>query len=182
MADPESSFAVPWRPPPLAEDWAARFGPIVDATRDACVSFYGDRLVAVALFGSVARGGYRPDSDIDLMVVADPLPRGRIPRVREFDAVRLRVDPLVKAAETAGVFTRVAAIFKTRDEVAQHPPILLDMTEDARLLFDRDGFLAGELEALRRRMRELGSRRHFAGNAWWWDLKPDYKPGEVFSL
>ncbi len=37
---------------------------------------YGDRLVSVAVFGSVARGTQRADSDVDLLVVCDPLPTG----------------------------------------------------------------------------------------------------------
>jgi hypothetical protein len=38
---------------------------------------YGPRLLALGVFGSVGRGKMRPDSDIDFLVVADPLPRGR---------------------------------------------------------------------------------------------------------
>jgi len=30
---------------------------------------FGDNLVSVVLYGSVARGDYRPDSDIDLLLV-----------------------------------------------------------------------------------------------------------------
>src|SRR5919198_3590611 len=37
---------------------------------------YGTDLVSVALFGSVARRTARPDSDLDLFVVVEGLPRG----------------------------------------------------------------------------------------------------------
>ena len=42
-----------------------------------------DRLVSVVLFGSVARGEATPFSDIDLLVVAKGLPKGRFARRRE---------------------------------------------------------------------------------------------------
>jgi hypothetical protein len=31
-------------------------------------------------------------------------------------------------------------------------------------------------------LHELGARRVRLGSAWYWDLKPDFKPGEVFDL
>jgi hypothetical protein len=73
-------------------------------------------------------------------------------------------------------------VLKTPAEVEARSPLLLDMTEDARILFDRGGFLAGELAALRARLDELGARRVWRGSAWYWDLKPDFRPGDVIEL
>jgi Nucleotidyltransferase domain len=41
-------------------------------------------LVALAVFGSVGRGTVREDSDVDFLLVARDLPRGRFARVDEF--------------------------------------------------------------------------------------------------
>ena len=51
--------------PPLPPAWRALADRVVAELRAAI----GDDLVAVALFGSVARGQARPDSDLDLYVV-----------------------------------------------------------------------------------------------------------------
>ena len=56
------------------------------------------------------------------------------------------------------------------------------MVEDAKILFDRDVFFGVVLERLRKRLKELGARRIWRGNVWYWDLKPDYKPGDVIEL
>jgi hypothetical protein len=56
------------------------------------------------------------------------------------------------------------------------------MVDDAIILYDKDGFFAGVLERLRRRMQELGSKKIYIGDKWYWDLKPDSKPGEVIEL
>ena len=60
--------------------------------------------------------------------------------------------------------------------------ILLDMLDDGRLLYDRGGFFAGELAALKERLDKLGSKRIWKGDAWYWDLKPDFKPGDEIVL
>jgi predicted nucleotidyltransferase len=167
---------------PLPADVAAVFEDILLALRRTAETHYGSRLVALAVFGSVARRTMRSDSDIDVLVVADALPPGRMRRVYDFDPVEAQMASLLRAAESHGVFTRLSPVFKTPGEVAARSPLMLDMTQDARILFDRDGFLRGQLDALARRLRELGSRRIFVDGGWWWDLKPDFKPGEVFSI
>lgn len=143
---------------------------------------YGPRLVACAVFGSVGRGTPREGSDIDLLLVVRGLPRGRLNRVEEFLGIETRLEPALKAAEPGGVPIALSPVFKTPEEVETGSPLFLDLVEDARLLYDPVGFLAGYLDRLRARLRELGARRIRRGNAWYWELKPDLKPGEVFTL
>lgn len=39
--------------------------------KDALVAIYGDRLRSVYLYGSYARGDYRDDSDVDVLIVLE---------------------------------------------------------------------------------------------------------------
>lgn len=148
----------------------------------SCRRIYGERLVSLVVFGSVGRGDARPDSDIDLLIVCRDLPAGRIPRVREFDAVEADLADALRTARELGVTTRLSPIFKTPDEVRSGSPLFFDMTEDARILIDRDGFFAAALDDLRARLRRLGAKRVWRGAEWYWDLKPDYRPGETFEI
>ncbi len=144
--------------------------------------FYGDRLVSVVIFGSVARGTYREDSDLDVLIIAERLPLGRMKRVEEFSLIEEKLEPLIESMSKEGLHTCISAIFKTPEEAKQGSPLFLDLIEDAVILFDRDQFFAGILERLRKRLQELGARRVWRGDWWYWDLKPDYKPGEIFEL
>jgi hypothetical protein len=56
------------------------------------------------------------------------------------------------------------------------------MPGDAILLLDRGGVLAAALEDLRQRLRRLGSRRVWVGKQWYWDLKSDYRRGEIIRI
>jgi hypothetical protein len=90
--------------------------------------------------------------------------------------------PIITAGRHAGFFTECSPVFKTPAEMRAGSPLLLDMVDDARVLFDREGFFAGAMMRLRERLAALGARRVWRGNAWFWDLKPDYQPGDVFEL
>jgi len=56
------------------------------------------------------------------------------------------------------------------------------MSEDARLLYDRDAFFAGILQRLRARLAALGAERRRRGRTRYWILKRDFRPGEVIEL
>jgi len=160
----------------------AQFESLLARVLDACRQHYSARLVSVAVFGSVGRGTPHPDSDVDLLIVADDLPNGRLRRVAEFRAVEAAVAPGLAEARKAGLAPDLSPVFKTPSEALQGSLLFLDMIEDARLLYDRGDFLREALSKFKARLERLGARREWRGNAWIWDLKPDYKPGEVFEL
>lgn len=160
----------------------AAFDRLLGELLAACQRHYGQRLVSLAVFGSVGRGTAGPESDIDLLIVADSLPAGRLARADDFAAVESELGQGVEEAKASGVNTRFSPILKTPSEAEQGSPLFLDMLEDAKVLYDRNGYLAGVFDRLRERLARLGARRIWRGNAWYWDLKPDYRPGEVFEI
>ncbi len=160
----------------------ARYDELLDRLAAELRVHYGDRLVACAVFGSVGRGTLRPGSDVDLLIVARDLPRGRFSRVDEFLPVEARLEPVLGGRAGAPGSIGLSPVFKTPGEVEAGSPLFLDMVEDARILYDPDEFLARHLARLRARLRELGARRIWRGNAWYWELKPDLQPGEVVTL
>jgi predicted nucleotidyltransferase len=150
----------------------------VDAVRHT----YGDPLVSLAVFGSVARGTARPDSDLDLFLVVEDLPRGRRARLATFDPVERALASAIEKLAATGIAVELSPVLRTPEDLRITSPLLLDLTEDAVILLDRNGTLAGALADLRIRLRQLGSRRVWIGTRWYWDLKPDYRRGEIIQL
>ncbi len=162
----------------LKEKYKELQGRLLEETK----SFYGDRLVSFVVFGSVARQTFRFDSDIDIFIIAENLPNGRMKRVREFSAVEETIESFLESLEKQGIQTYISPIFKTPEEVKKGSPLFLDMVEDARILYDKDDFFTNWLKSFRNRLKKLGAKRVWRGNMWYWVLKPDYKPGEVIEL
>ena len=150
---------------------------------EALQAEFQEDLTSVALFGSFARGDWHGESDIDLLVVCRNLPREPFERQRAFMRAAARADRLTAELMAGRDPCQWAPILKTEVEAAHHSPLFLDMTEDARLLHDRGGFFATVLRGMRERMRELGSHRvAMPDGSWYWDLKPDYRFGEVVEI
>lgn len=152
------------------------------ALLNACHQFYGKRLISLAIYGSVGRGDFSIGSDLDVLIIAEPLPDGRGARVQEFLQIEEALEELMERTWAAGWTLEFSPIMKTRAEADLGSPLFLDMTEDARLLYDRDDYFAQRLERLRENLRRLGSKRIWNHDTWYWDLKPDWKKGDVIEL
>lgn len=142
----------------------------------------GNNLTSIVLFGSVARGEARANSDVDLLIICRELPAGAFRRRETLQPVRERLQVELERLWVQGNHTDFAEVIKSEAEAQRTHPVYLDMTEEAVILFDRGGFFAGILERLRKRLRELGARRLQLGRLRYWDLKPDFKPGEAITL
>ncbi|MDZ7292202.1 MAG: nucleotidyltransferase domain-containing protein [candidate division KSB1 bacterium] len=157
---------------------------LIDDFISRCRRTFGSHLQAAALYGSVARGSAQPTSDIDFILVFDDLPKVRSKRID-------MIFPLVQAAENSpaaqelrnkGFYPFISPLLYTIEEIERTQPILLDITEDGIILFD-NGILKNKLQRLRERLKELGAKRIVEEDgSMYWDLKPDWRPGEVIEL
>ena len=162
--------AAPWYPSRVTPASAEKRA-IAERFAALLAERLGEQLISVALYGSVARGEARPESDIDLFVVANGLPRGRFQRQAVWEELDLALGE-----------PGLSVVLHTPEEARVARPLYLDMTEDAVLLADRGGFFGGVLDRLRARMRELGSIRHRQGRFRYWELAPGHRPGEDIEL
>jgi len=145
---------------------------------------FGDRVRSVLLFGSVARGTARPDSDVDVCLVIRDLPISRYRRHQLLSPVleRLRQGEAYTTLIGRGYSPDVAAILYTPEEIQHTKAIFLDFVEDGVVLLD-DGAMRAKLNQLRARMKTLGSRRvNLEDGTYYWLLKPGLRFGEVVEL
>ena len=103
-------------------------------------------------------------------------------RVAQFMQIEEKIEPYLKELGKNQIQTFISPLLKTPEEAERGSPLFLDMVEDAKILYDKNNFFTNILSQLRKRLKALGARRVWQGNAWYWILKPDYKPGEIFEL
>ncbi|VVB87445.1 Nucleotidyltransferase domain protein [uncultured archaeon] len=147
---------------------------------------FRERLLSVAVFGSVARGTAKfPQSDIDILIVIEGIEKLSFgERIKLTSNVEEKLSKTLEYAKFKDNFKRrpnIQEIIFSPEELRTHPPILLDLTTDVIIHYDT-GILDEELNKLRSRLKELGARRVERGDSWFWILKPDLKLGESVQL
>ena len=145
-------------------------------------SHFGDRLVSVCLYGSVARGEARANSDVDLLVVLEKLDGGPVHALRTvygcLEDLRLERRFLLRH----GVATDVSIYPLAREEARRFHPIYLDVAEDGIVLYDVGGFFAHlQFQAVGTLINSGGVKVRSRGE-WFWRMPKDFVFGEPIGL
>lgn len=140
--------------------------------KEILLGHFQENLVSVVLFGSVARGEDRLDSDIDMLLVFKALPSGRLARraLLDFAWDQMPQDCVINP------------VLKTVEEAKIKVPLYLDMVEEGILLLDRDDFFAGVLNSLKQTLKKNKAVKKWIGKIYYWDLKPDARMGDVVEI
>jgi len=148
----------------VAGELRARYRGWLQVLADAARQTLGDRLIGLVVFGSVARQTPHEGSDIDLLVVVDPLPWGRAARGALAEAVER------EAVAHSPDLPDVSLTLRTPEEVAAGFPLLLEVVADGAVVADSDGRTAQMLATWQDRLEAQGARRIRTGESWHWDL------------
>ncbi len=144
---------------------------------------YEERLISVVLYGSVARGTAKKNSDLDILAVIEGLPENFSERIREMIEVIISArEEKMKLWLEKGIFANVQIIPLLPSEARAHQPLYLDLLFDSVVLFDR-GLIKEVFEELKLRLQELKAKRVTLPNGrWYWALKPRLEKGEVVEV
>lgn len=150
---------------------------------DKLEEIFQDNLISVVLFGSAARGEAREGSDIDILIVAEKF--GIEGRFEVFNIIEkdLKASQEYMELKEKKLGTLISPIPLTPSEVEKNPSILLDIVTDGIIFYDVDDFIENKMEHLRKKLKKIGSKKIFLDDTrYYWDLKPDYKLGEVVII
>lgn len=122
---------------------------------------FGERLLGVLLFGSVARGDWTKDSDIDLLVFVDRWDAKTWDRSSELLELRklLRQTPEYSDSVEAGFVPTIQHYPLNREESILDHRIYPDIVLDGIILHEKDRFITQLIGNLRESLREKGAKR-----------------------
>lgn len=154
---------------------------ILTKFKQSLLEKFGDNLISLVLFGSVARGAAKTESDIDLLIILKDAPDSYYRRLEPVIDIELKLRE--EAFETTGAAPTFSSIILSKEEAMENRNIFLDMIDASIILYDKNGFFKNRLKELKDRLLELGSKKIILEDkTWYWSLKPDIAPGEVIEL
>jgi predicted nucleotidyltransferase len=140
-------------------------------------------MTSLALYGTIARGTARENSDIDVLIVSNDFSGSIGRRIDMLFQVEKKLEDELGWLRRHGIHTGISFYPLTEEEASRKPLLFLDMTEDAIILYDRDRFLERVLTEFKAELLRIGARRVFVEEEnWYWDLKPGYRFGEEIPL
>ncbi|KPV61870.1 MAG: Nucleotidyltransferase domain protein [Candidatus Bathyarchaeota archaeon BA2] len=162
------------------------FLPLLRRYLEILKAHLGEDLIAVILYGSLARGEAElHKSDIDLYVVASYWPcffnhRFEILEgvFKELEATKEYRDALSKELHVS--FSEYPL---TIEEALRHGPLDLEVYADGIVLYDREGFADRKFSELELRLNRIGAQQKDVGKRKrLWILKPKVEFGEVIEI
>ena len=131
----------------------------------------GDHLISLLIFGSTAREDFKEESDIDILLIV----KDKREAEREYLKAKLKIEGI-----SPPFFSSIIA---TERELREDPYILLDIIEDHIMIYDPYNTAQRMLSLLKERLEDLGAKRVWLDEKrWYWNIKPDWRPGEVVEI
>lgn len=153
--------------------------PLLLSFLQALLQERGRDLRSVVLYGSVARGDAKRESDIDLLLVVRDLPDGYMARVSGMTGPegQRAVQEEKALLRRAGYSGHLSWIVVSPEEARRFRLLYLDISTDGHVLLDREGLFEGILEGVRKEMNRVGATSHPVGEGWYWSFGKDIRLG-----
>lgn len=158
------------------------YWPLIKRFSETTIERLKDKILAIVVFGSVARGTTRKDSDIDILILLESKEKPVLGKLLKINIDSYNWSENQRFLEE-DIYTKIFAIKETERELRDNPLILLDILDHGVILYDPQDKLENLLSDLDKKLKSLGAKKIvFSDGKWCWDLKPDWKPGEVVEI
>ncbi len=122
---------------------------------------FDNDLIAIALFGSRARGDAKPESDYDIFLLVRNLPEQPVERL-----LLVRHSIATKFAEKIAITARTPEEFESG-----FPSLYLDLALDGIVLYDTDNYMTKRLQRIQEITKQAGLERKKFDHQFSWEWK-----------
>lgn len=144
------------------------------------LDYYGDSLLACAIFGSYARGENRKNSDLDLLIIVTKT-QGLSRRLKDFvENIEMKHEMLAQIIyEREEIICELSPYILTGDEALKMQPIYFDLVEHHLIIFDPAFIIGRIISSTRKILIQSGAQKVRRNNTWEWQTGKIGFPGGI---
>lgn len=146
---------------------------------------YEKNLLSVILYGSIARGTWNLDSDIDLFLLFSNKIKEHEKLDKDVLKAIIEFEKTVHIINNNGIqiYTPIQELSLKLKDLDNFRTLFYDIGMDGIIIYDKDLIGTKFLEKIRVRIKEKGLERVFVGyNDFYWKRKENVKFGEIIDL
>ncbi len=150
--------------------------PVLELAVAKLFEVFGPKLESIVLFGSLSKGTAKPESDIDLLVVARDLPKNYSDRTRIIQDVvsfKLMDDIIIYLWKNYDIYADLDILLIDKEEANVTHPFYLDMAKEAIIIYDRNNIMLNKIEEVKIKLEKIGAKRfEEPDGSWYWIISP----------
>jgi predicted nucleotidyltransferase len=151
--------------------------PILELAVARLFETLGSDLESIVLFGSLSAGKAKPESDIDLLVVARNLPEKYSDRtgiIREVVSSNLMDKLIINTWKDKGIYADLDILLMDIKEAGVTHPFYLDLTRNCIIIYDKNKTMSRKILEVAKNLEKIGAKRFEEPNgSWYWILGSD---------
>lgn len=155
---------------------------ILPRIKDLAIEKYSGNLLGLVVYGSVARKTEHSQSDIDILVVLNQVPKIRYERTDFFiDQIET---PILKGftPKESEFQIEINPNIKSYEELTAGSFLNFTIASEGSILFEKDQLITEYFTKLRNRFKEMGVQKIPYAGGFYYDFLPKAKSLEVFEL
>ena len=143
-----------------------------------------ESFVSLVIFGSVAAGRAKAESDVDLLIMAKELPESYSDRLRLWRGIVAEIEfERLKLWRKKRLYPLIDPILLMPSEAERIQPFYPDLLDNSIIVYDKDEFMQWVLNDLRARLKAFDTIKvKPPSSSWYWIIKPSAGFGKVIRV
>ncbi len=147
---------------------------------ESCKAEWKDNFIAAIQFGSTTKRPIKIETDVDLLLVFNTIPKGKWER---FQFTKNKEQELeLKLKEIQDHQLSPSVLYWNKDSFQKLHPLYLDFVDYSIILHDPSSLAKETILKTKKWMSKRGAKKIQKGQLWYWDVNPNNEPTFSWSF
>jgi predicted nucleotidyltransferase len=147
---------------------------------DSCKKEWRENFVSAIQFGSTTKSYIKIETDVDLLLVFNKVPKNKWDRFQFIKNKELELENNLKKIKNYNLLPSILCWQKESFEKLH--PLYLDFVDSSNILYDPDSIARNIINKTEDWLKKRGAIKVQKGHLWYWDVNPNRDPTFSWSF